>query len=77
MSVSMYWRPYKPKTGKYFDGTSTLHGILEKTFGSFPIILTNSDIPKLQGIEACGYEGIGDLIQALYDYEQIKITAEW
>ena len=77
MSVSMYWQPYKPKRGKNFDGGSTLHGILERTFGNFPIILTSKDIPILQGIEACGNEGINDLINALYDYDQIKITAEW
>lgn len=77
MSVSMTWQPHEPKRGKYFDGGSTLHGILERTFSAFPIILNQGDIPKLEGIEACGHDGVRDLIEALYDYEKIKIDAEW
>jgi hypothetical protein len=76
MSVSMTWQPYKPKTGKHFDGGSNLHGILERTYGSFPIILTGEDVKTLEGIKACGHDGVRDLINALYDYEKIKVEAQ-
>ena len=77
MGVSFTWLPYKPKTGKSWGSGSSLNSALEELFGSFPIILTQSDIPKLEGVKACGYEEISEIIQALYEYEKIKIEAHW
>jgi len=73
----MSWQPHKTKRGKYFDGGSSLHKILEDKFGSFPIVLSENDIEFLQGVEACGNGGVGDLVSALYEYGTIKIEAEW
>lgn len=77
MGVSFTWMPYEPKHGKSWGSGSSLHSALTNLFGEFPIILKTSDISKLEGIKACGYDDIEELISALYDYEQIKIEDHW
>ena len=77
MSVSMTWQPYKPKQGKSWGAGSTLHKVLTTAFGEFPIILNKADIQKLAGIHACGYDDVGELITALYDYDKIKLEDHW
>lgn len=77
MSVSMTWQPHETKRGKHFNGGSTLHGILENAYSSFPIVLSMDNVEFLKGLQACGYDGAGELINAIYEYEVIKIEAEW
>ena len=77
MSVSMTWIPYEVKEGKHFASGSSLHTALVKAFGDFPIILMNEDIKILEGIEACGYGDVREIITALYDYEKIKLEDCW
>lgn len=77
MGVSMTWKPYKPEHGKSFAAGSSLHKALKELFGEFPIIIDSSEIPKLQGIIACGYEECEELITALGDYDRIELEDCW
>ncbi len=77
MGVSFEWKPVDPTAGTSFGHGSTLHSYLEKAFGCFPIVLNPEDIPKLQGIIACGHDDLEDLIMAIGEHEKIKITAHW
>ena len=75
MSVSMYWKPTDPDGEIYFAGTSTLKQILEDAFGPFPLMLSDKHIGKLEGIAACGYSSMHDLVSAINDHNCITITA--
>jgi len=77
MSVSIGWKPKDPNGLTYIDGGSTLHGILEKAFGCFPMTLSSKNIKVLEGVAACGYEGVYELITAICDNEVIAVDDEW
>ena len=77
MGVSIGWRPNDPKKLNYISGGSNFHGVLEELYGAFPITLKSSDIPKLEGIAACGHNGADELIEALMSQESIIVEAEW
>lgn len=78
MGVSISWKPTDPRQGTYVDGGSSFHKALENAFGGFPMTLTERDIGKLQGIAACGHEeGASELIEAIFDYASIEVSAEW
>ena len=77
MSVSLSWRPVEPNSGKVFSKSSNLQKIMEELFGDFPIVLGRDAVPKLEGVRACGYDDLQELIEALYTYENIKIVISW
>jgi len=77
MSANLYWRPNSPTSRVNFNGGSTLVASLQRAFGTFPIDLTEKDIPKLEGIKACGYDQLDDVIGAIYVHEAIQLTVEY
>jgi len=77
MGVSLSWKPTDPSQGTSFASGSKLHSILENSFGGFPITFTNADVSKLEGIMACGYEDIQDLITAIYKHESVDVEDCW
>lgn len=77
MGVSMTWKPTDPSTGKDFEGRSSLHKALMRAFGEFPITLTTKDYSKLEGIAACGHEGVEDLLTAINEHDSIDLEEFW
>lgn len=76
MSVSISWKPIK-RNYTYVEGTSSFSSALEKAFGALPAILNTDDIKKLEGIQACGYEGARELITAILDNNEIEVEAHY
>ena len=77
MGVSLTWRPLNPNSGTSFAAGSTLHGYLKSGFGDYPIVFTEKDIPKLEGIIACGYDDLWDLIEAIRMHEKVEVRDHW
>jgi len=77
MGVSFTWKPTDPTVGTSWGSGSTLHSIMEKAFGSFPITLTRDHLKTLEGIEACGYEDVKELVSAILEHDSIDVDAHW
>ena len=77
MTVSLTYKPTDPRTGKSFASGSTLHSILEATFGAFPLTLTVADIGKLEGMAACGHSDLHELVNAISMYKSVEVNAYW
>jgi hypothetical protein len=77
MSVSLSWKPTDPKSGTSFGGGSSLHSAMERAFGGFPMTLTLEHIPKLEGIAACGYDDVHELIIAIHTHDSVDVEAQW
>jgi len=77
MGVSIGWVPYKPTKLNYISGGSSFHKYMEEAYGSFPILLSVSDIPVLKGMAVCGNDSAQELIDALSMNERITVKAEW
>ena len=76
MSATISWVPLL-KNKKSVSGGNSFAEVLEKGFGGFPFELTEKDIPKLQGIEACGYKGARELADAIYDMGTILVDISY
>ena len=77
MGASIMWRPVNPKQFESCASGSRFHQALEKAFGSLPVVLSNKDIPKLEGMVAAGMEDLGELIHAIYDHETIEVSVQY
>lgn len=77
MGVSFTWRPINPNSGISFASGSSLNKALEEAFGPMPIILSNTHIERLNGMIACGYDDLQEIITAIGDHEIIEIQSNW
>ena len=77
MGVSLTWKPTDPTIGKSFASGSNLHKYLENAFGCFPLTLTRDHIPVLEGIKACGYDDINELISAILEHDSVDVEDHW
>ena len=77
MSVSFTWRPTDPKKGAGWGSGSSLNSALENAFGGLPITLTKEHIPVLEGISACGFDDVQELIKAIHECNSIDVDANW
>ena len=77
MSANLYWTPVNPNNKVNFSGGSTLATILTKAFGAYPVEFTEKDIPKLQGIIACGYDELEELVDVIQTHKTIEVTEEY
>ncbi len=77
MGVSFTWKPTDPTIGTSWGSGSRLNMVMQEAFGEFPITLTVNNIQKLEGIAACGYADIQELIAAILDCDSIKVEAHW
>jgi len=77
MGVSFTWKPTDPTEGISWGAGSSLNRALENAFGSFPATLTEKDIPKLEGIAACGFDDIHELISAILKHNSVDIESHW
>ena len=73
MSCSVFWKPLY-NSGKYV-GQGAFRDILERKY-TFPAELSHSDIPYLEGIKNCGHGEAHVLIDAIDEYNVIKIFLE-
>ena len=77
MGVSFTWQPTYPDKGHSFASGSLLNTALTNAFGEFPIKLTALDIGKLEGIIACGFDDMSEVLEALNHYKEIEIKDHW
>ena len=77
MSVSFTWKPTDPTTGECWGGGSSLRSAMENAFGSFPMTLTREHIKTLEGIAACGYTDVNELISAILKHESVDVEANY
>lgn len=77
MTVNIGFRPHSPKKLTYIDGGSSLLKVIEAAFHEAPVVLDSSDIQKLEGIYACGYEAVGELIAGINKFGKIVLDAEY
>lgn len=77
MGVSFTWKPTDPTVGESWGSGSTLHSIMEKAFGHFPMTLTREHIKTLEGIAACGHTDVNELISAILKHDSIDVEAHW
>lgn len=75
MSTSIGFRPHNPKSLTYVDGGSSFLSVLERAFGVVPVVLDDNHIMILRGIEAAGYSGSGELIEAISNHGRIEIDS--
>lgn len=77
MGVSFTWEFVGPVEEHSFASGSSLNSALEECFGALPVILTRTAVPRLEGIKACGFADIEELISAIYEHEQVRVKAHW
>ena len=77
MGVSFTWEIVGPVQEHSFAAGSSLNSALENCFGSFPMVLTDKDIPKLEGVRSCGHKDIGELIDAICEHGKVRVKAHW
>ncbi len=77
MSVSFTWEVVGPVQEHSFACGSSLNSALEGCFGGFPMVLTREDVPKLEGVRACGYDDLDDLISAIYEHDKVRVKSHW
>ena len=77
MSVSFTWKPTDPRQGESWGGGSSLHKAMVNAFGEFPFTLKRESIKTLEGIAACGFSDIHELIRAILKHDSIEIDAHW
>lgn len=81
MGASIYYRQVKPVDRKQLSvcAPSSFMETMDKAFDTFPSILTENDILKLEGMAAMNCDGGGnpyaDLIKAIKKYGVIEVYA--
>jgi len=73
--VSIKFRPVTNQWD-YVDGSTQFHDALQHLFG-MPCTLTETHIPHLEGVYACGYKGAKELINAINEVGAIELKAEY
>ena len=76
MSVSIGYKPVDPENLTPISGGSTFLKIIEDEYGSDPI-LNDSCIGWLRGVQSCGHDGAGELIQAISTHGPIQLESRW
>jgi len=77
MGVSFTWEIVGPVEEHSFAHGSSLNSAIENAFGGLPRIFMEDDIPKLEGISACGHPDIEDLIAAILEHEKVLVKSHW
>ena len=77
MSVSFTYRPTNPNKGVSFAGGSSLNTVFENAFGGLPVHLTSKDVPRLEGFIDCGFTDVQELINAIYEHDDVILEAHW
>ena len=73
--VSIKFRPVTNQWD-YITGGTQFHDALKNLFG-VPCVLSENNIPQLEGISACGFVGANELIHAINECGEIEIKAEY
>ena len=76
MSSTLYWKPIRPRKGKSLS--TSLKWIFQKNYGS-PVnaVLTEEDLPYLQGLADAQIEDAQKLIDAIEKYGRISLEESW
>ncbi len=77
MGVSFTWRLADPNHGISWGSGSKLHSALVELFGDFPLTLSHTAIPKLEGLSAGGFGDVLELINAILNNDKIEVLAHW
>lgn len=77
MGVSFTWEVVGPVEEHSFAAGNSLNKALEKCFGPFPIEFFEHDVDKLEGMVACGFEDLEELIAAIKDHGKILVRSHW
>lgn len=81
MSRSVVWKPVKPNAAMSLGAKSTPGFIqdFEKVFGSMPVILNQSDIPRLEVIAALNSDESGwtRCVDLIREFNAIEVAIEW
>jgi len=76
MSSNLGWLPVKPKKWNYLD-TGLKWALRKRYDGDVNEVMTESDIPYLEGLRDAGVKDADDLIEAIEKYGQIHVKEEW